>query len=497
MLSHHTIWQRSNSGWPRSKVLVFLARRCRQALLFTVIGLSAGAALHALLLWDAHPVGAPPPPPSAPPTTGGISFPNGTSPLSEGALLVYGPWILSIPASVPEAQAFDILLTCGDSEESEQCPQSYYVQFYGPAAQAVAVSAFRRVSATEMTASVTLHDAGVYQVYAWPDEAASCESKDVGAAVQNTPSSLHVVGGGGSGARITTTTTNADMNRPCQGIEDILDGRWIRGVENAEQRYAYTPYKCSLPHRSLLSALPLLPDLDHILFVGDSTTRDSLCRFIYPSLFAPSALGACEYNPTSKVWEHGNKHTFYHDPATGRSLEITFAFAHASIDEMFPFLDSLTTVPSVVVFNMGLWIDSSSDKEFRRVHKKFFDYIDAHWPSTHVVIRSATSVVTPIRCFQRAGHSRKNSARLRDLALEETRSWARRRRGAEGGKVGFVDAFAITDNRPETSVDGVHWVAYTDEERGWTRNSRPAVGEAEGAVVDWILDEIVTGRSMD
>lgn len=42
-----------------------------------------------------------------------------------------------------------------------------------------------------------------------------------------------------------------------------------------------------------------------------------------------------------------------------------------------------------------------------------------------------------------------------------------------------MDAWMLTDNRPETTSEGRHWVA---EDWGWIATRRPYVGEAEG---DW------------
>jgi hypothetical protein len=69
-------------------------------------------------------------------------------------------------------------------------------------------------------------------------------------------------------------------------------------------------------------------------------------------------------------------------------------------------------------------------------------------------------------------------------------------------KVSCVDAFWLTDARPESTSDGRH---YSAEGEGW-RSQRPLIGEADcitslqwvglilGSIQDLIFDEFITGR---
>jgi hypothetical protein len=47
----------------------------------------------------------------------------------------------------------------------------------------------------------------------------------------------------------------------------------------------------------------------------------------------------------------------------------------------------------------------------------------------------------------------------------------------EGFRVSVVDAWLLTDNRPETTNEGRHWI---DEGKGNFVTKRPLIGEAEG-----------------
>lgn len=69
---------------------------------------------------------------------------------------------------------------------------------------------------------------------------------------------------------------------------------------------------------------------------------------------------------------------------------------------------------------------------------------------------------------------RHGASKKRHVAYQVAKEWNKQH--PETFKVSIVDAFAYTDNRPETTSDGRHWIA----EDIWTSKRRPLVGEAEG-----------------
>jgi hypothetical protein len=72
----------------------------------------------------------------------------------------------------------------------------------------------------------------------------------------------------------------------------------------------------------------------------------------------------------------------------------------------------------------------------------------------------------------------------------------------EGFRVSVVDAWWLTDSRPETTSDGRHYSS--PEEKPWYAAERPLMGEADGmflcsmanlaAIDDWVFDDIINGR---
>lgn len=492
-------------------------------------------------------------------------FDPAVNPLSELTPLVFGPWIATFPDSVTVDEVFTIYIHCIHTDES-YCPPSYLVQFYGPAAAAVPITWLEQISPRTVAGVMMLGEPGDYQVYAWPDDprCGRWQQEDIlvpvyKQAVQGSPHSMHASAsvkergggrGGNSNGQIHKTKGLARVNphRTCNSYEEILDGRWINYANvsstllskysygqfhppddiiaeyglskelSSHARYVYSPYTCKIPHRTIVDVIDALPDLNHILFIGDSVARGFVCARVFKDLFGDDNMGVCEFHPESKVWEHGNKQaTWIHPEDPKRSVDVTLAFTHGDFQDIVPFLETLNeNPPEVVVFNMGYWIDKMDDTEFIGQYRRFFEHVDAHWAGAHVLVRSTTSVVQSVQCFEAGGHTRANSYRMRELALEAVSEWVERLKVPSNldpfdsldfedepkkTKVSFVDAYTITDSRPETTIDGYHWMYHAPElEKSWQKwniTIRPAAGEADDALLDWMWDEIVTGRCLD
>lgn len=68
-------------------------------------------------------------------------------------------------------------------------------------------------------------------------------------------------------------------------------------------------------------------------------------------------------------------------------------------------------------------------------------------------------------------------AKKRHAIYEVARRWNRQFSQSPPFKVSAIDVWQLTDNRPETTNDGRHWI---DEGRGDFVRIRPGIGEAEG-----------------
>jgi hypothetical protein len=73
--------------------------------------------------------------------------------------------------------------------------------------------------------------------------------------------------------------------------------------------------------------------------------------------------------------------------------------------------------------------------------------------------------------------SRLGGSRKRHVIFNLARNWNRIHLGEEPFRLSVIDAWMLTDNRPETTSDGLHWVV--ENKNTW--DQRPKIGEAEGS----------------
>ncbi|KAH0613520.1 uncharacterized protein H6S33_005406 [Morchella sextelata] len=471
-------------------------------------------------------------------------FPSSFNPLSESTPLTPGPWTAHFPNIVAINQPFRLRIEC-NHEDIKYCPPNYNIQLYGPTAASVPITALSKVNSRTVEAAMVLHEQGEYQVYAWPNypnctelqgdpDAAKLYKQSVG----GTPHLLIAQRGPFPIGR-----DKYDVHRACKSYEEVLDGRWINHdlvessmrttysygefhpsqvsiAENSlpdsadHSRYVYSPYDCKIPHRSFADVLDEAPALSHVVFIGGSVARGYVCARAFPDLFGnDEGTGVCEQHPEMPLLEHGNRAaTRTYSSFQGRKVDVTFAFVGARFSDAVKRLDKLKT-PQAVVFDVGNFAGSMPDDEFLEHHKTAFAYFDTRWKGAHVLVRSAASVVQPLQCFGEEGHTRATSWAKRGLTLAAVKQWAAQIKAERAAKmddmeleeaastrVSFIDAYTITDPRPETSMDGYHWMYPAPRmEKGfleWNLTVRPTVGEAEDMLLDWMWDEIVMRRSM-
>lgn len=374
-----------------------------------------------------------------------------TNPLSQRTRLHHGPWTLTSPLAATAGRPLTLSIAC-TAVYSADCPASYYIQYYGPTAGSVPARAFR-VSADgrTVTATFAIADPGDYMVYAWPNALACARQQDAGVKdelhayrrmARGAPARLLVVGRG-----------RVDGYRACDGFTQAVDARWVRAdaVKGEVKEmygwtesggYVYVPHNCKIPHRTVKEALGEL-GVESVLFLGDSVTRGYVCSIVWPQLFGHGCEG--------DGGRHGNRYGAWHNPSTGRRVDVSFVFlgAEGLSGSALQEIRRTKTPPGLVVYNIGLWMPGNDEWEMKKEYRRFFDEVDALWGNeTRVVVRATTSVVQPVTCFEKGGHGRDRSDKLRAWMHEETRRWKHRRKA-------FVDAFALTDARPETTLDGL------------------------------------------
>jgi hypothetical protein len=138
------------------------------------------------------------------------------------------------------------------------------------------------------------------------------------------------------------------------------------------------------------------------------------------------------------------------------------------------------------------WISGSNYESIKQHYQRGLEFIEAHFPTVqHVVLKTPSSVV-PVRpsvsneaidCWGKDYPGREvaddsldfriGGAVKRHAVFDVAKSW---NAVHDSFRLSVVDAWFLTDSRPETSFDGRHW----SEDENPARNERPLMGEADG-----------------
>ena len=390
--------------------------------------------------------------------------------------------------------------------EREVCPQRYVVILRGTTVYAPPVSAMThdKKDASVVTVKIQVPDPGHYQLFAWPDfdvcphywRANMTYSFNRGQ-VFGTPLPIQVTG----------KPSQRDSFGSCQldstGIAPV--GRWISrtALQPAyrkskwmdtyprDQEHIYQPFTCKRHHYDARFAIDNAKSVSQMLFLGDSVIRGSFCSQIWPQLSdSGMADGQCTYINSAAKYHVTPKDTVYQTP-DGRDVRLSFRFMYADPEASLKKLErtkSVVGTPSHVVANAGLWVAPRGIRYYRNAVKAFLIKLSAMYPDAMVIWRTTMDVAPMIQCFSDKSMTRGIMADQRAVSLEvigELRS-----QGYTNLHV--VDAYAITEGRPDTGNDGRHWVAEVPRKvpDQWAK-SRPHINHAEWAALDAVWDLIL------
>jgi hypothetical protein len=246
------------------------------------------------------------------------------------------------------------------------CPPSYLVFFHGPTRQTVPPVMFTPVDSAPGPSGVhgtvharwTLHDPGEYIVYAYP-EFVFCNKWNkmeypwFKAAVIGSPFVLPVEPG----------VSPAEGFGKCSSDEAEF-GRYLSTssphlstlFNDSERLFAWAPYKCKIPPRTIRQAVAEVPSINHLVFMGDSTSRSSFCASIWEKLHGTVANSLCDFkNHPSEYWEEKKGHKFtsaLFDRGT-RNVSFTFLWTPRNFTQSAVLFRGIPP-PTHIIFNVGL-----------------------------------------------------------------------------------------------------------------------------------------------
>lgn len=410
-----------------------------------------------------------------------------------------GPWVLLTP--LPETidtKPFTLQFKC-TWHEADLCPDSYIVILRGPTIHTPPASAMTPDPNDKTLVNVVIHvqDPGNYKMYAWPDFN-ECRKlwKEMTypinkGQIQGSPFNITISGPAAADSDVPCPLE--EYTSPSQGrwiarsalAPKYASGDWLQNVPET-QDYIFQPYTCKRPSRPI-SDIGKLESVKHLLFLGDSVMRGSFCTQIYPAL-SPSQKsdGSCTFVNDVMAYHVAPKNLLIGPKA------YTFRFMDDSpIKRLEETPSTITTPPTHIVANLGLWLAGMSREEYTEKVDLFLGKMHQQWPEAVVIWRTTTDVAPMINCFTDKGMTRTAISGQRDASLELVKKF----RG-QGMKIYTVDAWKITAGRPDTGNDGRHWVIESPEEMGWLPTSRPEAGRAERAVNDAIVEVLVRADEM-
>jgi hypothetical protein len=288
-----------------------------------------------------------------------------------------------MPPMVTAGEEFSMQFSCMYPDKS-LCPAYYMVLFHGPTRQSVLPDAFGNLTWTAnppdqytvVSANWTIHDPGVYRVYAYPQ-------LNTGPQWQGMSEPWYKAGVQGSPFNVVVTPNhNANSLRISEDSggctsDDIDDGRYLSINASSEltatyngtgRSYIYVPYQCKIPHRTILDVVKAIPSSKHFVFLGDSTMRGPFCVKIWKGLHGTVRDSVCDYmtDPEQYLPARWTDKTttvevpdYTRDFPETRNVSATFVWSPDpdTFKQKKDIILAMNPPPTHVVMNMGAYVN--------------------------------------------------------------------------------------------------------------------------------------------
>jgi len=286
--------------------------------------------------------------------------------VSWAKLLIVGPWKANVPSVVTAGEEFTMEFVCTNPNE-KMCPTYYQVLFHGPTKLSVPPENFGELNRTNQSpfkyaslkAAYTILDPGQYRVYAYPElyycsQWNKMEYPWHRGMVEGCPIDIRVLPGSKKVVEGWGSCTS----------KTIHDGRYVavdsspelsEMYQHTNRSYIYAPYDCKIPARSIPQALAELPSAKHILYIGDSVTRNPFCNHIWRRIHGTVMDSACD--PARESYHYSHKFTSI---TVDDGRQVNFSFLWSPGWETFrtknvEILLAMDPLPTHIVMNFGLY----------------------------------------------------------------------------------------------------------------------------------------------
>jgi hypothetical protein len=257
------------------------------------------------------------------------------------------------------------------------CPTYYQLLFHGPTKLSVPPENFGSLNWTNhspfqyasLKATYTIRDPGQYRVYAYPElyycsQWNKMEHPWHQGTVDGSPFDITVLPSrhGKSVEGWGTCTSETIHNGRYVAVDSSPDFASVYSHTN--RTYVYAPHECKIPARSIPQALAELPSAKHILYIGDSVTRNPFCSHIWRRIHGTVNDSPCD--PTQGSFHFSHKFTSIIDE-TGRQVNFSFLwspgwdhFKNSNVDQLL----AMDPSPTHIIMNFGLYHSSPYTLKF-------------------------------------------------------------------------------------------------------------------------------------
>jgi hypothetical protein len=319
--------------------------------------------------------------------------------------------------------------TC-TNPDPKLCPTYYMVIFDGPSKLSIPPEQFSPLNWTTTTqpftyaflnVTFTIRDPGQYKVFAYPELYYCAQWLKLPypwhkATVEGTPFDILVH---------PPSHSTKERYGECTSAEQIEDGRYL-SVDTApgfrqmyahtKRSYIYAPHTCKIPARSVTSALSLIPEAKHILYIGDSVMRNPFCAVVWKDIHGTVANSSCDSTPpkdgTDELKRYHYSHKFTSVDVAGRN--VLFSFLWSPGWEHFQNHNAevvlgMDTLPTHIVINFGLyappplkcvggvngrWVPNLDEGRLQEHFWNALVWINDNVPTVkHIVLKTPASVV--------------------------------------------------------------------------------------------------------
>jgi hypothetical protein len=263
-------------------------------------------------------------------------------------------------------EEFDLTFFCTHPDPS-LWPLRFSIMFHGPSRQTALPDSFIEGNQTAipprfyatMLARWTINDPGEYLVYAYPEFVYCAQWMDMEypwymASVHVSPFKLTVLPNDGA--------VLEDGYEECTGSEGD-HGRYLSTSSSqlarfyySRREFAWAPYNCKIPPRTVRDAIEAIPSAKHVVFVGDSTMRGPYCSQIWEGIHGDVEGTICDYKALRREyydtrWGHKTTSSLFNNGE--RNVSFTFLWSPRNFSEVARTFRSLDS-PTHIIFNVGV-----------------------------------------------------------------------------------------------------------------------------------------------